>query len=967
MRPRVRLTAHPDFPLPVDPERGAFSFDGRRIPFRERDTIASALYAAGVDLFSRSFKYHRPRSLYDGHGFGADVLVTVDGAPNVLADRAPAREGIDVRSQNAWPSLGFDLLALNDVVVPLLPNGFYYKMFHKPRWLWPIAERGLRRAAGLGRIDVSGRDAERRYEKRYRFPDVCVVGGGPAGLAAALSAAEAGRQVLLLESRPELGGHALCDLQCVTFREAPGATALADLDGLAAHEAVARLAARVSAAASIEVLAGATAFAVYEDNYVAAQRGSDLFKVRAEAVVVANGASDRHLVFERNDLPGIVTGRAVERLVCRHAIRPGARAVVVTAHAGGYRIARLLHGAGTAVAGVVDGRPDPGSDEAVEAVRRLGIRILPGRSVHAAVGRRRLRAVEVGPVAGAGRERIDCDLAVIAAGFSPQLSLLAMGRGKPRWDAERGVFRAPELPAGLYAAGEVNGPARTGRLLREGWDVGAAAAQGRPAPASARAPEDAVWLLPPDVDRGGSKHFVCRCMDVTRAEMRCSIAEGYDQLETLKRFTSLGMGHCQGKTCYEAAARILALEAGAPADEAEPTTMRPPFVPVSFGVLAGRAPHLRVVRRTPMHGRHAERGARFLHAGAWLRPADYGDAAAEARAVREGLGLIDVSTLGKLELSGRDAAALLGFLLPRPVDRLAPGRVRYHTMVREDGVLYEDGTTSHLEPGTYYVSTTTGNADAIYADMAWWIERRRLDVQLRNLGPALAAVNLSGMGSRDLLQPFVDVDLSNAAFPYMSCRSARLADVPVRLFRIGFTGELSYEIHFPAEYGESLWDWLLERGQPHGLTPFGVEAQRILRLEKGHLIPGVDTDALTSPFGAGVGFTCEVGDRDFVGRAFLARERGQAPRDRLVSFRLAPGTPVPDDGVLVFAEDRMIGRVTSARASPALGTGIGLAWVAASHAAAGTRLRIRLADGRDVSGEVIAQAPYDPDGKRLRG
>ena len=954
MPARHRLSEHPYLSLPRRKEGGAFFFDGKPIRFMEGDTVASALFAFGTTIFSRSFKYHRARGLYDNQGYGAETLVTVDGAPNLLADRVMAAEGLRVETQNAWPSVDFDLMAINDALVPLLPNGFYYKMFHKPKWAWPFFESMIRKAAGLGKIDVSGRDVGKRYEKRYRFPDVCVVGAGPAGLSAALSAAGEGKSVLLIERDAQMGGHARYNISIV------------EDSGLTEQKAIAKLIEQVEREEKIEVLSGTYVFGVYEDNLMAAENGRDLFKIRAGAVVVAGGANDRHLVFENNDLPGIMTGRGVDRLIGLHGIVPGRRAVVVTTHDGGYHSAYLLKGAGVEIAAVVDARENP-SGYFAEKVKALGITILAGETVQATLGSKQVSSVRVGPLDGRTSQTLPCDLLVLAVGLTPQLALLAMGRNRPRWDESRAVFRAPDSPAGLYAAGEVNGSAPFGKLLKEGIAVGKAAANGALGPESKREPAECIFALPPDIESGGDKHFICKCMDVTRKEAQASIAEGYDQIETLKRFTSMGMGHCQGKTCYEAAARLAALDGPDETSAGVPTTMRPPFTPVSFGVLAGRAPYLVPVRRTAMHDRHEELGAKFLLAGLWKRPETYTSTDDEAVAVRQGLAIIDVGTLGKLEVSGPDVQKFLHFMMPGKYAKLNVGRVRYHTMVGEDGILTEDGTLSHIADGRYFISTTTGNAEAIHNNFRWWITTDGFNVHVKDLGASLAAVNVTGPKAREMLQPLVDIDLSNEAFPYMSCGLARIEKVPVYLFRIGFTGEIGYEIHYPAEYGESMWDFLLEKGQPFGMKPFGVETQRVLRLEKGHILVGVDTDALSTPYAAGAGFTVKDDKPNFIGRSFLAHFKDRGIEEQLISYKLAPGMPVPDDGVVILDRGEIIGRVTSSRMSPVLGHGIGLGWVKASHAKPGTKVSIRLASGQDVVGEVLdGHAAYDAKGERLR-
>lgn len=961
-----RIAHHPYLELPELGEPVSFSFNGRRLDAYTSDTVTTALLANGITLLSRSFKLHRPRSLYDGAGLGPETLVTIDGTPNELADRVRVRQGMQIKTQNAWPSVEFDLMAATGLIVPRLPNMFYYKLFHRPRWLWPLAEQVIRRIAGLGQIDRQAAialeaEAERRYEKRYRFPDVCVVGGGPAGLAAAEAALAAGAQVLLLDDQLELGGHCRYSLDPVAGCAQPA------LNPHSEAEAVRQLVAQLKAHPQLEVLSQASAFGLYEGNLVAAQQGDDLFKIRAGAVVLATGASDRHLVFQNNDLPGIVTARAIARLIGGHRLAPSQNAVVITCHDGGYQSALLLSGAGTAVQAVIDARPAGAAGPYEQQLRQLGIPIYYEQTIQAAWGDRWVATIDIGSLDGQRQLRsFACDLVVMAVGFKPQLSLLA-GSHRPRWDPQRQIFRVYDLPEAVYAAGEVNGNASFSQLYAEGYAAGTAAAQQLAPPPSVRASSDAIWALPADIEAGGSQHFICKCMDVTRQELRYSTAEGFDAVETLKRYTSMGMGPCQGKQCYEAVARLAAQDTGVTAAAAVPTTLRPPFSPVSFGVLAGRSRQLQPVARSPMHSCHEAAGASFISAGRWRRPYAYGDPQQEAQHVRSALGLIDISTLGKLELSGPDALAFLQFLLPGKYAKLAVGRTRYSVMVGEDGILFEDGTLSRLDDSCYYLTTTSSNQEAINALIQWWLTVEPFDVRFRNLSAVYAAVNVAGPQARAFLQSLVDIDLSNAALPYMSCRQARLAQVPVWLFRIGFTGELGYELHFPAEYGEALWRYLQAQGQPFDLRPFGLEAQRILRLEKGHLIPGLDTDALSHPFAAGVGFAVALDKPNFVGKAALTAFQQQSTSDRLVPFALLdPAAPIPEDGLIALLEGSVIGRVTSSRRSPTLGKGIGLAWLAAPQAQPGQHFTIRLSSGQAVQATVLAQPAYDPDGLRLK-
>ena len=969
-----RITTHKYCELPYLGEEISFTFDGKRIQSYANDSITSALISSGTSLISRSFKYHRPRGAYDVHGQGHESLVTVDHEPNILADRIQVRNGMVVLSQNAWPSLEFDLGEFNDFLVPMLPNGFYYKMFHKPKWIWPIAEHQIRKVAGLGKIDTAGKNAHRRYEKRYRFPDVCVVGGGPSGLSAAQGALDGGKQVLLIDDNPELGGHALHSIAPVSNCENE------KLNGFPENKAVQRLIDELAAYPNLEVMVNTSVFGLYEDNLIAAQCGADLFKIRAKSVVLAPGATDRHLIFENNDRPGIMTARGVERLIMRHAVTPGEEAVVVTTHDGGFHTALLLEGAGTKVAAVVDGRESGNAKgEFEQKILELGIPVYKGLTAHAAHGRKRIERVDIGPLSGGdAHHSFNCDLLVLAVGFKPQVNLLSMGSKRPEWDPARQILRVTDLPTGIFSTGEVHGCAGFARLYAEGVKIGKVVAQ----PDSSvldenpheteRNADEIIMALPADIESGGKHHFICKCMDVTRAEARASIDEGYDQVETLKRYSSMGMGPCQGKACHEAVARLAAQDTGLSALDAVPTTVRPPFSGVTFGVLAGRAPYLSPIRRTPFHQCHIDLGVKFLNAGQWKRPDSYTDPQKEVGVVRNGLGMIDVSTLGKIEISGPEAIDFLQFMLPGKYAKFKVGRTRYSIMVGEDGILFEDGTISHIEQGRYYLTTSTGNQDAINYLFQWWLLVEDFNVQVKNLSLAYAALNITGAESREFLQKIVEIDMSNEAFPYMHCRQASIAGVPVSFFRIGFTGELGYEIHFPAEYGESMWNHLMAEGEEFALNPFGVETQRILRLEKGHLIPSTDTDALSSPYEAGVGFAIKDDKADFIGKAFSQNFKERGIENKLVSYQLQPDAPIPEDGVAVLeigksaADVKIAGRVTSSRLSPTLKRGVGLAWVRRDMADLGNNFTIRLTNGRDVTATVLDHAAYDPEGLRLK-
>jgi sarcosine oxidase subunit alpha len=959
MSPR-RFTTHAYYNFKRSEKPVQFLYNGQIIDAFKSDTIASALFATGKDIFSRSFKYHRPRGIYDYQGLGTELLFTVDGTPNVLGDKTTLHEGMNVTTQNAWPSVHFDLMAINNKLVPLLPNGFYYKMFHKPKWVWPFFEKIIRKAAGLGKIDVSGQHVDKRYEKVYRFPEVCVIGGGPAGLAAAKAALDQGKKVLLIEEEPKLGGHGRHHSETINDFCDEGQ------HGKFAFEIVAHLIEDLVKHPNLEVMVNTNVFAIYEDNLVAAQDDSTLYKIRAEAIVVCSGATDRHQVFQNNDIPGVLTGRGVERLIALHHICPTEKTVVVTTHRGGYLTAKMLHGAGAAVLAIIDSRTQKCAQNDQSIISGLDIDVQYEQTIHAVDGYKHVKRVHVGDISGTYKKNsYSCDSVVMAVGFKTQLNLLAMGNQKPKWCSKRQLLRIKDLPDGLYMAGENNGFATFSHIYDEGHETGLAAARGEKQPQSHRTNDEIIDALPADINCGGSEHFICKCMDVTRKEACNSIAEGYDQVETLKRYSSMGMGLCQGKTCHESVARLTAEDTDLDV-EAVPTTMRPPFSPVPFGILAGRAPHLVPVRRTPMHYCHAKLDAVFMNAGQWKRVDHYKDAIKEAKHVRDTLGIIDVSTLGKLQVEGPDAIKFLHMMFPGKFAKLGVGKIRYAIMIGEDGILFEDGTISHIEDGKYYITTTTGNQASIVARFWFWLTQYEFDIQFKNLSGVFAAVNVAGKRSREFLQKHVTIDMTNNAFPYMACRTTELFGIPVSLFRIGFTGELGYEIHFPAEYGDAMWQTLMTEGEVYHLQPFGVESQRILRLEKGHLIPGVDTDALSNPYEAGVGFAIKDDKEDFVGKTFLKNFKERGIENKLVTYQLESGAPIPPDGVMILKDGQMVGRVTSSRFSPTLDRPIGLAWVRYDLSAVSTKLSIRLENKTDVTATILDHGAFDPDGKVMK-
>ena len=962
-----------DLRLPPSPSQSidrlkelTFTFDGRRITAFEGDTVASALHAARVKILSRSFKYHRPRGLLCCSGRCANCMMTVDGTPNVRTCTRSVTDGSVVRSQNAWPSVESDVLSILDRMDRLMPVGFYYKSLIKPKLLWHLAEPIIRRVAGLGAVDVT-KVPDDAYEHVNIFAEVAVVGGGPAGCSAAIEAAEAGFRVMIVDDQPSLGSH-LRDLTSVAVQG--GA-----YSGLPGYEVAARLDREIRELYNVRVLNGATAIGMYEDNFLAIHKGSELIKLRAGQVILATGTQEVPMVFQNNDLPGVMLGTAALRMTNRYGVSPGERGVVVTNNDDGLQIAKELLAAGVEIAAVADSRSD---GAASQHLRDLGVQLLSPFTIREARGVKSVRSVTLGRLQGdtltSESVNVECDFVALSPGYDPQAALLTQAGIELTHDQTIGRM-APSKPVpGVWAAGEVAGASDAATAIIHGRLVGREAAS---IVTSGSVPSDVTQriegLLTNDresilqnpivnVPVSGRKKFVCPCEDVTEKDVRDGVDEGFVDVQSLKRYSTVTMGPCQGKMCQKAFTEIVASDTGQTLDEAGRTTLRPPVQPVPMGALAGSA-HL-PFRRTPLHHRHLELGGDMVVVGEWLRPNTYGSAVEEVAAVRERVGMIDVSTLGKLEVTGLNAPTFLDRVYTNRMSNLRHGRIRYGIICSDSGIILDDGSVTRLGDD-YYVTTGTGNIDLVDEWFQQWLVGSGACVHVTNVTHGIGAFNVAGPSARDTLSKLTSVDLSSASFRYMRAATGEVAGVPATLLRMGFVGETGWEVHVPAEYAEYVWDAILDAGASYGIRPFGVEAQRVLRLEKKHFIPGQDTDIMSNPLEADTAWAVRMDRDDFIGRTGLAMIEDRGLRNKLVGFVMEDGV-VPNDGVPVMLDGYPVGKVTSSRRSPGNGRGFGLAWVPVDLSTDGTRIDIWVDRETTAAARVVDEPVYDPAGERVR-
>ncbi len=992
-----RLTRLPTLRIDSS-ERRSVNFKGETHCGVAGDTVATALFANGVRVFGRSLKYHRPRGLYSLDGECSNTCMEIDGVPNERAENKLLKDGMSVRMQNIRGPrrmLDFldehgarikkryklegsgdrDMMAFLDKLDWMMPAGFYYRTMHRPAAVWPLAMKEIRKAAGLGRISPDY-EMKGKYDEVFLNADVCVIGGGPAGMQAALAASESGLRVVLLEARPYLGG-------CYDYRVSTCG------DGRPLHEKARELAERTEKTENIRVFKHSPMVGTYTDNLIAAfQTGGETdhfteryVEIRSKTVVVATGCIERPLLFEHNEKPGVMQVGCAHRLARTYGILPGKEAVFSVGHDLGLEAAVDLHDLGLKIKCVADLRENGQNPDLLSALEARRVPVLKGWvAFEANGGGKTVKKVVLKTLDGEVRREFACDLLVASAGLTPANGPFILAQARLTYDSHTGYFKPEKLPDKMFAAGRVTGLNHPDSIEASGRLAGlraASACGGANESALSEAERTATAL--PGPERGnkfvntpgtGRKSFVCFDEDVTLKNIKQAIEMGFDVPELIKRFTSAGTGPGQGGIPGHNLPLYVAKHT-ASTEKPKPTTVRPPLVPTFIATYAGANHHM--FKRTPLHESQKKDGGVFRNIGVWQRARYFSndfDCKEEILNVRNNVGMLDASTLGKFRIFGPDALKALQRVYVSDMSKAKEGRIKYSAMCNDDGCVIDDGVVVKTGENDYYFTTSTGRA----GQTSEWIRyHTRFDgwhFHIVNLTDAMGVINVSGPNARKLVEKVVDGDVSNEAFPFAAYREFAAANaIPLRAMRLGFVGELSYELHVPASYMQCVWDMLKEAGAEFGVRNFGVEAQNVLRMEKGHVILGQESEQRTNLLDLGLGFLWDRKKTEYktVGAVALRQAENDPERLKLVGIRMEDDSRAPRDGSLIV-DERVRGYVATARKSFTTGEAVGMALVESELSKAGTRLEIFEDEckGKRLNARVVPMPFYDPDGKRMK-
>ncbi|WP_068303222.1 2Fe-2S iron-sulfur cluster-binding protein [Pararhodobacter sp. CCB-MM2] len=953
-----------------------FTFNGKSMRGYAGDSLGAALLGAGQVLVGRSFKYHRPRGIVASGAEEPNALVGLGEGqrfePNQRVTTTELFSGLKAVSQNHWPSLEFDVGAVNAKLWRFFPAGFYYKTFISPRPLWKhVYEPIIRRSAGLGKApDAETRDAD-RYEQLYAYCDVIVAGGGVAGLKAARQAADEGKRVILTEQNPHFGGRAVVDG--------------IEVEGQAAEDWVKAQVAALQAMPNVTVLDRTMVSGVYDHGYVLAyQRVADhtpgaekprhrLWRVRAGQVISATGAIERPLSFAGNDIPGVMLASAIRDFVVNYAVSPGKKVAIVTNNDDAYRTALALHAVGVTVPAVIDARKEVTGDLPAKA-RAAGIRVIEDCAVRYVEGGKSVTGVQLcrfNSDGGAVIETLACDALGMSGGWSPVVHLWSHCGGKLTWDEGRALFRpdANRPPLGHDGQGFVT---CVGASNGEFDDEGEAAML-------------PVWLMPAQASYElRAKAWLDPQNDVKVSDVQLAAKEGYASVEHTKRYTTLGMATDQGKLSNINGLAILSDALGQPIPQTGTTTFRPPYTPISIGAIGGEARGgiFQPLRKTPIYDWHMAQGAYWEPVGHWRRPYCYpktgethGDAVKrEINQVRKSVGLLDASTLGKIIVKGPDAGRFMDMLYTNMMSNLKVGKCRYGLMCNENGFLSDDGVVARLSEDTFLCHTTSGGADRIHGWMEDWLQCEWWDwkVHVVNLTEQYAQIAVVGPNARKVIEKVgADFDLSAESFPFMDWKEGKIGGIEARAFRISFSGELSYEIAVPASKGQAFWDKLMAAGAEFGVMPYGTEALHVMRAEKGFIMIGDETDGTVIPQDLGLNWAISKKKEDFLGKRGMEREAMVSPdRWQLVGLETLDGSVLPDGALAPLpgkndnGQQETQGRVTSTYFSPTLGKGIAMGIVHNGPKRMGEVIQFQSAAGGTVAARIVDPCFYDKAGEK---
>ena len=966
--------------LKIDPEAElSLTYRGRRYKGIKGDSIATALYANGVRIFSRSLKYHRPRGLYSLDGECSNCLMEVDEIPNVRSEVMRLREGMIVKPQNVAGSPEHDFMSFVDKLDRFLPAGFYYHYFHKPYKLWPFFQNRLRKAAGLGRLKPSFR-MKGDFDEIYPSTDVCVIGAGPAGMNSALAAADQGLRVILLEARPWAGGF-------FDYRSTEYST------DVPLYKRARQLADEIGKRENIRFFANTSMMGFYAGNIITAfQTGKDsdpfderYIQISAESVVVATGCIERPMIFDHNERPGIMQVNCGHRLARTYGLLPGKNAVFSVGDDLGLEAAIDLYDLGLKILCVADTRLDGQDPHLLDGLEKRKIPFLRGWVVSKSYGNRILKSVSLCTIDGAMSRKFDCDALLTSAGLTPAAGPLFLAKAKMSYDHLTKFFLPETLPPKVHAAGRLRGYTDSLSIEESGRLAGLMASSDCDVSLENRikdAREKLEQLPGPSRGSGlvqapgpGKKRFICFDEDVTIKNIYQAFDAGFENIELVKRFSTAGLGPGQGSIPGHNLPLIVAQHLQQHSDSSItplPPTIRPPLVPGFLATFAGKK--CDSVKQTPLHeSMKTFPGAVFRRTGAWKRVRYFSDdftCRKEIENVRNNAGIIDVSTLGKFRIFGPEALMALQRVYVGDMSKTSESRVKYSAMCNEDGCLIDDGVVVRRGENDYYLTSSSNRAGSTAEWIRYHTRHELWDFSIVNLTDAFGAINLAGPRSREVLSAITDADLSNDAFPYAGYREFNIkGEIPVRAMRLGFIGELSYELHIPSSYTRTVWDLLLEAGRPYNLMPFGLEAQNVLRLEKGHIIIGQETEIRTTLHDLGLGslWHREKSVYKTVGAPALRFTEHQEGRMKLVGFKMEDSHRPPLDGSIIV-DERIRGHVCTARFSFTLNESIGLAHVHSDLAKTGTSLEIFEGNNSEkrIYARVVSTPFYDPDGNRQR-